>query len=191
MTLHEIIEKWGSDKNLSTYTLTYEVIFEPYREKDISVLEVGIGTLLPGIPSTFIGNPNHYPHYKPGGSLRAWKEYFPNAQIYGADIAEDCMFEEDRIITFMVDSTDKTQCDHAFEGITFDIIIDDGLHEQEAQLATFKNLWNRLKTGGIYVIEDLLRPDLFKEEIAPEIRSWSGYSEQYNDRSNMCWLKKG
>jgi len=190
MTLHDLIEHYGSDKNLSTYTLTYQVIFEPYKDRSINVLEIGIGTLLPDFPSTFIGNPNHYPHYKPGGSLRVWRDYFPNAQIYGGDIAPDCMFEEERITTLMFDSTDKLQCDTALDKVTFDLIVDDGLHEMWAQFSTFENLWNRLNTGGIYVVEDLLYPDLFRAEIEPQIKRLTGYSMIYNDRGNMCWIVK-
>jgi hypothetical protein len=110
MGLHDIIEKYGSDKNLSSYTPIYSLIFQVYRFETMNVLEIGIGTLLPDIPSTFIGNPRHYPHYQPGGSLRAWRDYFPNSWIYGGDVAEDCMFEEERITTFQFDSTNREEC---------------------------------------------------------------------------------
>ena len=40
---------------------------------------------------------------KPGASLRVWRDYFVNANIFGGDIDEKVLFEEDRIRTFFVD----------------------------------------------------------------------------------------
>lgn len=191
MELSKLIEQWGSDKNLSGYTPTYSVIFEPLRNKVMNVLEIGIGTLLPDIPSTFIGNPRHYPHYKPGGSLRAWRDYFPNAIIYGGDVATDCMFSDFRINTFLFDSTKKEECDSSLGDLTFDIVVDDGLHDGWAQLATFKNIWDRVNPGGIYVIEDILRPDVFKGKEIPEIRVIADNADVcFNTRGNMVYIKK-
>lgn len=190
MKLHDIIEKWGSDKNLSSYTPIYELILAPYKEKATSVIEIGIGTLLPEIPSTFIGNPRLYPHYKPGGSLRAWRDYFTQAMIYGGDVADDCMFEEERIKTFKFDSTDREACDAALGGLEFDVIVDDGLHTLEAQLATLKNLYHRLKPGGLYVIEDVMYPDHMTEKHG-EIRAFIGNADLCaNNRGNMRYIKK-
>lgn len=190
MTLHDIIEKWGSDKNLSRYTPVYEILLGPYKDKATSVIEIGIGTLLPEIPSTFIGNPRLYPHYQPGGSLRAWRDYFSQAMIYGGDVADDCMFEEERIKTFQFDSTDRQACDAALGALEFDVIIDDGLHTLEAQLATLKNLWHRLKHGGLYVIEDVMYPDHMTEKHG-EIRTFIGDADlNANVRGNMRYIKK-
>lgn len=198
--LHEIIDHYGSDKNLSGYTPVYNVLFDSIRMVPQRVLEIGIGTLLPDIPSTFIGNPRHYPDYKPGGSLRAWRDYFEKSQIYGGDVASDCMFSEERITTFLFDSTDRKACDEALGQLTFNIIIDDGLHTKEAQLATLDNLYPRLEPGGLYVIEDIMYPDHFRK-LYPEIRSIiNGYSKHTgryesgdlcpNNRGNLTWIKK-
>ena len=152
--LAKLILKYGSDKNLSEYTQIYEPVFRDIREEVTTFLEVGIGTLQPEIPSSFVGNPGHFPYYKPGGSLRAWRDYFPNAQVYGMDVAEDCRIEEERIKTFIVSSTDSQLCDNELQTLQFDIIIDDGLHTGLGQLQTMKNLFHRVKDGGYYVIED-------------------------------------
>lgn len=42
----------------------------------------------------------------PGGSLRAYRDYLPNAKIYGAGIDASILFPEDRINTFVVDQLD-------------------------------------------------------------------------------------
>ena len=198
-SLYDIIEHYGSDKNLSNYTPVYDVLFRPLRMAPVRVMEIGIGTLLPDIPSTFIGNPNHYPHYKPGGSLRVWRDFFPKGVIYGGDIADDCMFTEERITTFQFDSTDAKECAAALGGLEFDIVVDDGLHTKEAQLATLANLWPRLSCGGLYVIEDIMYPDHFRR-LYPEIRAIiAGSTDKGRDsdgdlcpnvRGNMTWIKK-
>lgn len=189
-TLHEIVEHYGSDKNLSRYTPVYEVLFSELRMVPVRLLEIGIGTLLPDIPSTFIGNPRHYPDYKPGGSLRAWRDYFSKGTIYGGDVAYDCMFSEERITTFLFDSTSKEQCDRVLGGLEFDIIVDDGLHTKEAQLETLRNLFPRLSVGGLYVIEDIMYPDHFRQ-LYPDIRWIIGDADLCpNVRGNMTWIKK-
>ena len=93
--------------------------------------------------------------YKPGASLRAFRDFFETGMIFGGDIQPDCMFEEERIKTLLFDSTNEDQCNEALGDIKFDIIIDDGLHIAAAQLKTFQNLWHRLNSGGYYIIEDI------------------------------------
>tara|TARA_R110000772_G_scaffold96376_2_gene194836 strand:- start:111 stop:2465 length:2355 start_codon:yes stop_codon:yes gene_type:complete len=153
--LGDIVEHYGSDKVASGYVLTYEKIFSPIRESVTSILEIGIGTLDYSYPSTFGGNVRLYPHYKPGGSLRTWRDYFPQSQVYGIDIADDCMFTEERIQTFQFDSSNKEKCEFELKNLEFDIIIDDGNHDPAYQIKTLINLFPLLKPNGIYIIEDI------------------------------------
>jgi len=152
-TLNEIIDWYGSDKNLSGYTPYYIEIFESIRNNNIELLEIGIGTIIVSAQSSMANT--SIKNYKPGASLRSWQEYFSNAKIYGGDIQFDTQFEEDRIKTFLFDSTKKFECDVTLEDMQFDIIIDDGWHVYHAQLSTFDNLFSRVKSGGYYIIEDI------------------------------------
>jgi hypothetical protein len=152
-TLQEIINKFGSDKNLSGYTPTYTELFEPIRDNQMNLLEIGIGTIIRGAQSSMANT--QIQNYKPGASLRVWKEYFSHALIYGGDIQEDTQFTEDRIQTFLFDSTNKEECDGTLNDIQFDVIIDDGWHKWEAQLSTITNLFSKVKVGGYYIIEDI------------------------------------
>ena len=152
-TLRQLIDFYGSDKNLNEYTPIYQSIFHPLKNNNINLLEIGIGTLIPNVPSSMVGY--GLGEYKPGASLRAFKDFFPNGKIYGGDVQKDCMFEEDRIKTFLFDSTNAEECNFTLNDLTFDIIIDDGLHEAQAQLNTFSNLFPRLNSGGYYFIEDI------------------------------------
>jgi hypothetical protein len=99
-----IMEKYGSDKVPSlrhNYTKLYHNLFNSMRDQPLRVFELGIGTVDPKL----VSNMSCYNGYKPGASLRGWKEYFPNSQIYGADIDTNILFEEDRIETFFCDQT--------------------------------------------------------------------------------------
>lgn len=153
-SLASLIEKYGSDKVKSKYSEYYEPLFNPLQDSVYKVLEIGIGTLKPEYPSSFVGNPSHYSHYTPGGSLRAWRDYFLNAEIFGIDIADDCSIREDRITTFIFSSLDSYTANRTFEDDTFDIIIDDGLHTALGQQQTLENFFKKLKLGGLYIIED-------------------------------------
>jgi hypothetical protein len=155
MNLFELVEKHGTDKTLSGYTNTYSDLFEPIKDKITSVLEIGLGTLNPAIISSFSGITQHFEYYKPGGSLRVWRDFFPEAQVYGIDIAKDCMFSEDRIKTFLFDSSEKEYSDYYLDGLEFDIIIDDGNHDPKYQIKTLRNLFPKLRENGLYIIEDI------------------------------------
>jgi len=153
-SLHSIIAEYGSDKNNSGYTHYYEKLFANIRLSTKNFLEIGIGTLDPQHISSFVGNASLFPHYKPGGSLCAWRDFFPNAQIYGIDIADDCKVEENRIQTFIFSSLDTSKCNEHFADESLDIIIDDGLHTAIGQLYTMTNFFKKVKLGGLYIIED-------------------------------------
>ena len=152
--LSEFFDKYGSDKNISGYSELYEKLFTPIREKVKNILEIGIGSVDPDMPSSFCGIYYHFPQYRPGASLRAWRDYFPNAEVCGMDIDPKCNFNEERITTIIGSSLDREVCDKLLGDLMFDFILDDGLHTGIGQLATFHNLFERVKPGGFYIIED-------------------------------------
>jgi hypothetical protein len=162
--LARLFSAHGSDKDSNGYSSLYSALFTHLREAPISLLEVGIGTMVPGVNSSMKGYASD--EYKPGASLRAWRDWFPNAKIRGIDVQMDCMFWEDRIETYPVDSTDAHACRVWLESPLqqFDVIIDDGSHYDQHQLATLKNLWPALKEGGYYVIEDVIPDSLVSRE---------------------------
>jgi len=151
--LGDLFNKYGSDKDRNGYSPYYDAIFKNLKEKPISMLEIGIGTMIPGASSSMVGYA--LPGYAPGGSLRAWRDYFPKGQIMGCDIQLDTQFTEDRITTAIADSSSKEQLDAVLGDRQFDIILDDGCHYDEIQVKTLKNLFHRVKPGGFYIIEDI------------------------------------
>jgi hypothetical protein len=190
-TLQEIINKFGSDKNLSGYTPTYTEIFESIRDKNLNLLEIGIGTVIPGAQSSMAST--QIQNYKPGASLRAWKDYFSYSLIYGGDIQEDTQFTEERIQTFLFDSTNKEQCDDILKDMEFDVIIDDGWHSWEAQKDTITNLFSRVKVGGYYIIEDIENGGanaLFNDEFENLKKIVNNNDIQSNSAKNLIVIHK-
>lgn len=92
-----------------------------------------------------------------GGSLRMWRDYFPNAFIHGIDVQTWQFFEEDRIKTHFANQSSKTELEHVISktGTNIDLIVDDGSHDVIYQQISFGVLFKHLKKGGIYIIEDL------------------------------------
>jgi hypothetical protein len=97
---------------------------------------------------------------RPGASLYGWSEFFPNSHIFGADIDKDILFNTDKIKTFFCDQTSpqiiKKMWNEPDLQENFDIIIEDGLHEFNANVCFFENSIHKLKSGGYYIIEDIV-----------------------------------
>lgn len=163
MYIGELFNKYGSDKDRNGYSPFYDLVFGRIRSQVKSVAEVGIGTLIEGAPSSMVGY--CLPGYSPGGSLRAWADYFPNAEIHGFDIQPDTQFKAERITTHLLNSLEPLPpgFTHSTDeyGVVrrryaFDIIIDDGSHRAMHQLRTLQNFLPLLRQGGFYVIEDVI-----------------------------------
>ena len=102
-----------------------------------------------------------------GSSLRMWAEYFPNARVCGIDVTRGYeipeLLDHKRIHTAIVDQGDGDALwDYAIgEEVCinpdgFDLIIDDGSHDQVHQQVSLGVLFGFLRRGGLYVIEDLI-----------------------------------
>ena len=126
-------DKCASDHN---YVELYEKFFSPVRTQAKRVLEIGVWR---------------------GDSLRLWEEYFPSARIFGIDINDSSRYNTDRIITAIADQANREQLGQFIEahGSDFDIVIDDGGHTMEQQQTSFGFLFPHVRSGGIYIIEDV------------------------------------
>jgi hypothetical protein len=94
-----------------------------------------------------------------GGSLLAWMEFFPQAQIFGVDLGTVTLAgNSERIHLLQADQTDTTAIGNFLQshGVdSIDIIIDDCAHVGFLAKQSFWYLYNSfLKPGGYYVIED-------------------------------------
>lgn len=133
---------YGTDKVPKlghTYTPYYHGLFKNRRESVKKVLEIGILS---------------------GASLFMWRDYFPNAEIYGIDI-QAIELDSPRIHCFKYDQTDAKQLQSFIDtaGDNFDLIVDDGSHRSNDQIFTANFLRKYLSSVGIYVIEDVRFPN--------------------------------
>jgi SAM-dependent methyltransferase len=167
--LCEIMGRHRSDKGHANikeswhnYTTFYYNLFKDRRDTHLRLFELGLGTN----NTTFLSNMG--PDGVPGASLYGWKDFFPLAHIFGADIDKDILFQTDRIQTFYCDQTNPDTIKTMWEALDpFDIIIEDGLHTFAANVCFFENSIHKLKSNGYYIIEDVLKEEapLFVEKI--------------------------
>jgi hypothetical protein len=130
-------DKWGDH----WYARHYETHFRHRRRERLRLLEIGIGGY---------ADPN-----RGGESLRMWKAYFPRAHVVGLDIARKDRLDEPRIRTVMGSQDDagllrRLSMTHG----PFDIVIDDGSHQNAHVIASFQVLFPLLADDGLYVVED-------------------------------------
>lgn len=118
------------------YMTVYAPLFATYKDKPINFLEIGI--------------------YK-GDSVKLWEKYFTNASLHFIDITDaNIQYYSDRAHYHFLDQTNAialNQFGNSFGA--FDIIIDDGGHTMEQQITSFKTLFDHVKPGGLYIIEDI------------------------------------
>ena len=115
----------------------YDENFTKIRNKKITILEIGVFR---------------------GGSLRMWQNYFgPQINIIGIDIDPACkQYENNNTKIYIGDQTNENFLKSIFnENEKPDIIIDDGGHTSNQQISSFNFLFEELKLGGVYLVEDI------------------------------------
>ena len=120
---------------------------------------MGIGTNYSDVLS------NMGPNGIPGASLRGWRAFFPNSNVYGGDIDTRILFQEDRIKTYFCDQLNSQIIQNMWNQIEvdfFDIIVDDGLHTFEANKCFLLASLHKLHANGIFIIEDVITPAISK-----------------------------
>ncbi len=146
LTLNEIGLKNKSDKSSDyhCYLELYDKHFSKYRGEDINFLEIGI---------LF------------GDSLKIFDEYFEKATITAIDIDDKTKLSKDNVKIIQGDQSDRVLL-NSFEDDYYQIILDDGSHKMDHQQISIGVLFKKLKSGGIYVIEDLHTSfDSYRESI--------------------------
>ena len=131
MKISEILATYDTDKvREHSYGRVYDKLFEDFNQNDkLNILEVGT---------------------QKGGSLCAWRDYFPNSSITGIDIVDVVKPEYRRKdIEYVIKDIKDYKSD-----IVYDIIIDDGSHSLGDVLYVVKNLKYKL-----LIIEDVQNPE--------------------------------
>lgn len=126
-----LVQKWMH------YFEAYDRHFARFRGTDVVVLEIGVSQ---------------------GGSIEMWKDYFgPGLRYFGIDIDPRCaQFEEPGVEIFIGSQSDPDFLQSVADRIPpIDIVIDDGGHTMRQQHVTFDVLFDRVKDGGVFLVEDL------------------------------------
>jgi hypothetical protein len=164
LSLQRMGTYYGTDKAARGFCDVYEHKFQSTRETVRHVLEVGVSR---------------------GASLKMWRDYFPQATIYGLDCSEghDGYYLEwragvdtERIELYKLDQSREEELTQFLalmqeRGITFDLVVDDGSHLMRDQQITLRHFFPLVRPGGFYVIEDVHT-------------SLSGSSDVLPDKSN-------
>ncbi len=152
LNLTDLADKYGSDKGSTKhrYTELYNMLFQPFRRRAITLLEMGLQ----------IGGPEHGKdatrETTDAPSVRIWLEFFEKAQIIGLDVSDFSWFKEDRFRFVQCDMGERENIRRAAQDMDrLDIIIDDASHASHHQQYAFLELFPKLASGGLYVIEDL------------------------------------
>jgi hypothetical protein len=124
------------------YENHYETHLQPQRCTIHKILEIGVG----GGDAPNSG----------GESLWMWRDYFPQAALYGLDIYDKHHLDDEHIKTFVIDQSDKNALsEFARQHGPFDLIIDDGSHRGTDITAALHILYPYLNNDCYYVIEDI------------------------------------
>lgn len=135
--LNKLGINYNTDKtsDIHNYLVKYEKYLPFKRDEYLKILEIGV---------------------LDGASLRTWKDYFYNSVVHGIDINEQCMKYEEHRIKIEIGSQDD---ENFLVNIKqkygpFDMILDDGSHLNSHVIFSFEHLWDSVKSGGVYVVED-------------------------------------
>lgn len=134
----------GKDGHRHPYSVPYTLLLETLRNKSIKFLELGV--------------------YR-GLSLCCWREYFPNASLYGYDIDKDSLQRIPKLPKTTIRNVDVSKKTSLVEALTldtadgelFDVILDDADHNVGSQTLLIQNALPFLKSGGLLIIEDIFR----------------------------------
>jgi hypothetical protein len=131
------------------YQIMYGRFLMPYyyQNPTMKMLEIGLGCDM---------------NYNPGASVAIWKKLFPKADLWEAEFNAECVANHTggmlKDINILIgDQGNETVLDSWIEISEgdFDVVIDDGGHQQCQIWHSFQKLWPTVKPGGLYFIEDL------------------------------------
>jgi hypothetical protein len=153
--LKALFDLRGSERarEQESHWLYAAILRSPEAVKAILGMGFGLGaaeTASPSDPSSARVSPAR-------ATLRAFRDYCPNASLFGMVSDRRLLFEEERIRTLFAASLAPS----AFEPLAaavpdgFDLIIDEGREGEETSLAALSFALHKLKPGGFAVIENI------------------------------------
>ena len=158
------------------YTLFYHSLFRSKQNEPLVIAELGI---------------------LDGASLLMWKDYFPQAMLYGFDVSLGLInqfrikYNNERTRLGKLDVKDPSSIVEAFRsaGVQFDLIIDDTTHQFEDQLNVIEAVHPYLKPGGMLIIEDIFlayKEQDYIDRLEPILDQFQDYYFVSLDHKNRC-----
>jgi len=130
----ELSEEGKSLNKPGFYGTLYDELLLKYKDTNAVLVELGIGQ---------------------GGSLQMYRDYLGSkSMIYGIDIQESALYEENQIKCFYGDSS-KLETLKVIPITDIDVFIDDGSHICRDVINAFEIFFPRLRSKGLYIIEDI------------------------------------
>lgn len=161
MNLHQLAQKFGTDKERHGYGAFYEAVLPLHGVR--SLLEIGV--------------------FK-GASLKMWAERLPQALIDGWDIKPCSTYGlDDRISLSRVDCRSREDLERARQNKSWDLIVDDGGHTMQQQQLALSLLFPHCE---YYVLEDIHTSWHSKYFTSDDISTYTSLME-LNQRG---WLSK-
>ena len=153
--------KYGSDKCPQLghhFTEFYYELFKDKKQTVKKVVEIGV---------------------EHGASLYMWRDFFPKAKIYGADINKNYLFKTDRIETILCDQTKAADLKKLIKrvGKDVDLFIDNTSSAPNDQVFTCLTVMPLLSKKAMYVIEDVGHKEI--------VAKLSNYSCEFKRKSRM------
>jgi len=149
----------------SDYFQVYEELLSPYRNKEITFVEVGILN---------------------GGSLFMWRDFFgPEARIIGIDLNPLAKrWEKDGFEIYIGSQSDPKFWKSFFNTVgAIDVLLDDGGHTNEQQIVTTYESIPFIKDGGLLLVEDV-HTSYFSDFDNPSNYSFINYAKLFIDGIN-------
>jgi hypothetical protein len=128
------------------YALDYYRLFSPFREEVFNLLEIGLQNVGKDVDTS--DTP----------SLRGWREFFPNATVYGYDIRDFSFVALDSTFTFQGDQSSRADLERFLSSYgepQFKLVVDDGSHVPSHQQISLATLFPYVEPHGMYIIEDI------------------------------------
>lgn len=140
LSLEQLGRIYGTDKathvfNGRSYCAVYERYLRDRRRRRFALLELGV---------------------RGGGSLRMWQAYFTHARVIGLDVDPRAPASAPEFHVYVGSQDDRELLNRVVdEHPDLEIVVDDASHMNPLTFASFETLFPRLRSGGIYIIEDL------------------------------------
>jgi len=162
------------------YTAIYSMLFGPMRNKQINFCEIGIAD---------------------GSSTQMWESYFTEANLFGFEKDRERIWNAQQITNktkfIETDASNKQSLDQSFReaNVLFDVILDDASHWREHQINVIEIGKHYLKSGGIMIIEDIVRdetedyfPNINKEDFIFDVFITAHHVDRTCPNNDKIWF---